>query len=358
LFSLLSVDEIAQSTAQAEGLKIAAREAYLRYEHEWLLMKVGQQILVRGVSDAISPNDVLSARDFTMFTTDEEFRRQGLLAALISYTPKQGASALSFTLTWAPLARENTLLLPATLTPTGVTLRELERPNFALKNSETSLRAEFVGDGFDLAIGAYWGWNRTPYYQVISRDSLTSYTLGPKLERMKLLGIEGSTSFQKWVLRAESAVRVVERSFNSVDTVLGAERPLGARFRLQVQTGFRVLTDFYTLSSVLGSDVIDTGVRQGVERLNRILQNQKRETAINFTTRLSQSSDSGDWESELFVMLNANGGDYLIRPLNTLLLTEGLKWSLGAEIFGGSLQEPLGAIGPYRSIFTEMKYFF
>jgi hypothetical protein len=127
LFSLLSVDEIAQSTAQAEGLKIAAREAYLRYEHEWLLMKVGQQILVRGVSDAISPNDVLSARDFTMFTTDEEFRRQGLLAALISYTPKQGASALSFTLTWAPLARENTLLLPATNDQTSLS-KTLKHP--------------------------------------------------------------------------------------------------------------------------------------------------------------------------------------------------------------------------------------
>jgi hypothetical protein len=357
-FLQLQVDEIAQSTARTEGLSLKAREAYLRYERGGLELRLGQQILVRGISDAISPNDVLAARDFTLFTVDEEFRRQGLLALLASYTPQAGSSPLTFTLTWAAAPRENTLLIPATLAPSGVTVNALTKPEFSLRNSETSLRAAYVGDGFDIALQAYLGWNRTPYYSVLSRSGATAFTVGPALERLKLVGAEASTSYGKWVFRAETALRVAESSFNTVDVVLGAERPLGERFRLQVQGGFRALTDYRSVAAVIGTDAVDTAVRQALARLNRILHNQKREIALSATTRLSYTSESGDWEPELFLMLNANGGDYLVRPLSTLSIREGLKWSLGAEVFGGSMQEPLGALGPYRAVFTEFKYFF
>jgi hypothetical protein len=357
-FLLLQVDEIAQSTARTEGLRLKAREAYLRYDRGGLELRLGQQIFVRGISDGISPNDVLGARDFTLFTADEEFRRQGLLALLASYSPKAGNSPLTFTFTWAARPLENTLLIPATLAPSGVTVNELTKPEFSLRDSETSVRAAYVGDGFDFALQGYIGWNRTPYYSVLSRSGPTTFTVGPVLERLKLIGTEASTSFGKWVFRGEAALRVAESSFNTIDTVLGAERPLGERFRLQVQAAFRALTDYRPVSSVQGSDVVDTSVRQGLARLNRILHNQKREIALSATTRLSYTSESGDWEPEIFLMLNANGGDYLLRPMSTLAIYEGLRWSLGAEVFGGSMQEPLGALGPYRAVFTEFKYFF
>ena len=357
-FLQLQVDEIAQSTARKEGLSLKAREAYVRYDRGGLELRAGQQILVRGISDAISPNDVLAARDFTLFAADEEFRRQGLLSLLASYTPKAGNSPLTFTLTWAARPRENTLLIPTTLAPTGVTVSELTLPSFSFRNSEVSARAVYVGDGFDLALQAYIGWNRTPYYSVLSRSGLTTFTVGPVFERLKLIGAEASTSHEKWVFRAEAALRAAELSFNTIDTVLGAERPLGERFRLQVQAGFRALTDFHSVSSINGSDAVDIAVRQGLGRLNRVLHNQKREIALNATARLSYTSESGDWEPEVFTLLNINGGDYLIRPMSTLAVIEGLKWSIGAEVFGGSMQEPLGALGPYRAVFTEFKYFF
>ncbi len=57
-------------------------------------------------------------------------------------------------------------------------------------------------------------------------------------------------------------------------------------------------------------------------------------------------------------MENFNGQDYLVRPKVSYAATDRLKYTLGADFYGGPSERFLGSLSPYNSIFGEAKYSF
>lgn len=63
-------------------------------------------------------------------------------------------------------------------------------------------------------------------------------------------------------------------------------------------------------------------------------------------------------EAELFVVINLNRSDRLVRPLLTYAFTDHWKGTLGAELYDGAADTQYGNLRRNRGGFAEVRYSF
>lgn len=343
------------------------REAYIRYGHQGpssIDLIVGQQLLPWGKADAVNPTDYFSSKDLRIFTPDEEVRRRGPVAAVLNLTPEQGASPFTFTGVFVPVFQKSEVLVPPQLVPAFVTLNAPTRPAFTASELEGALKASYAGSGWDASLSAFRGWNRLANLNLALITPRT-ITVAQNFNRVNALGADTSASFGSYVFRAESALKWTSNTDGrdarispaTQEIVAGFERPLGDRFRAQLQGTYRHISDYSNWrTSLLTLNPID----QAISQANSSIQGYQFRHLPGGTLRVSYVSPEESWKSELFILASFPRpySQYFIRPKLTYEWFSGFETTAGLDHYVGSAGTLVRASQDYRSVFLEARYVF
>lgn len=196
------------------GLEL--REAYLSYAKGNFDLRVGRQIVVWGVADALRVTDCVSPFDYTEFLAqDYDDIRMPVNGLRAKYT--RGSVTLEavcnpvvdfFIL---PTDERNpwAIRLPSAPLPYTTDL-ESGKPEKKIRNMEFGGRASVNLSGIDFSVSALRTWNKLPALcPALSGDGRTLYING-QYRRMTMLGADCSLPVGQFVLRAEVAEYIGE----------------------------------------------------------------------------------------------------------------------------------------------------
>lgn len=199
-----------------ERIGLELREAYLSYAKGNFDLRVGRQIVVWGVADALRVTDCVSPFDYTEFLAqDYDDIRMPVNGLRAKYT--RGSVTLEavcnpvvdfFIL---PTDERNpwAIRLPSAPLPYTTDL-ESGKPEKKIRNMEFGGRASVNLSGIDFSVSALRTWNKLPALcPALSGDGRTLYING-QYRRMTMLGADCSLPVGQFVLRAEVAEYIGE----------------------------------------------------------------------------------------------------------------------------------------------------
>lgn len=187
------------------------REAYLAYAKGNLDLRVGRQIVVWGVADALRLNDCVSPCDYTEFLAqDYDDIRMPVNALRTRYTWR----SVTFEAICNPVAdffilptdRHNpwALTLPSAPLPYTIDLESC-KPEKRLRNMEYGGRITTNLSGIDFSLSVLRTWNKMPALSLTVSDNGKSLLVKGEYRRMTMLGADCSLPVGQFVLRGEAA---------------------------------------------------------------------------------------------------------------------------------------------------------
>lgn len=341
--------------------RVGLREGYAQYSSSGFVTRLGRQLIPWGNADAVNPTDFLSAKDYQFFNPDDEVRRIASNSAWFNFTPSKGTSPFNFTFVWTPVFPQSKLRVTSNALPSGVTLQQTPHtPPAHIQDSEIALKSAYAGQGFDASLSFFRGWSHLPELAGSLTDLYFTF------HRIRGYGADTSISFDKWVVRFEGAYMQTENDNGKnpliqpshFDAVAGVERPFFDDFRVQLQGIYRYHPQYTKPEDAVWRSILETAVNREIAKANALLLGYQYQTRTGASFRVSYLKDSSGLESELFVLGNFVGEDYLVRPKVSYAWTDAFKTTLGLEYYGGPENRPLGALKSDRSIFLEGKYSF
>ncbi len=345
------------------------REGYGEYSSESFIIREGRQIISWGKSDGINPTDYFSARDFGFVNPEDDVRRLPGDAFTVNWTPENGTSPFSFIFVWQYIFPQGKALIPPSAIPANIILGGPTEVPVTLENSEFGIKSSYAGQGWDISLSGFRGWNHQPEFTESSRQIVGPSVLvnmAQVYRKVSAIGADGSKSFEKWVLRFEGAYIKTENDDavtplsipSHIDAVVGAEHPMGRDFRIQPQIFIRYFPRYASLDQVVGGDPVSIEINRQVAAANALLLQYQDRTRPSGSFRVAYTPEGSDWNGEVFFIYNFAGGDYLIKPQVTYRPVDNLRFIVGADQYGGDLNKPLGSLRAYNSIYFEGKYFF
>lgn len=364
----LALDQL-DMTQPGSGPRLSLREGYLAYQSAGWDLRAGKQILPWGKSDAINPTDFVTGKDFTFFNPDEEVRRSGSTSLFLAWTPTQGNAPVTFQLYWSPAFAPSRLLIANSVLPAGVNPTiATTLPGVSPENSEGAFRTLVTGSRWDASLTLYRGWNRMPQLGLVSVVTVPTpqATLNLSFSRITAVGGDLSFTLDPWIFRAEGAYVFTENSSvattlippNHLYAVLGVERPLGSSFRAQLQGVLKAYPYWLSPASLMDADPIVGPIKVQIAQTNALILNYQDQVRPSMTARISYENTTKGWDAELFGMVNFIGADFLLRPKLAYHVTDAIRLTLGADVYVGDSDTPLGALRPYSAVFTEAKLSF
>lgn len=209
------VAPVSRSLALNDHVTFALRECYLEGTIGRTLLRIGKQQIVWGKADGLKVLDVVNPQSFREFILEDFDRSRIPLSAVNAEVP---IADVTLQLVWIPentyhdlptpnaaFAFTSPLLVPPSRPGVRVDLRDAERPNRFLLNSDVgACLSAFVG-GWDLTLNYLYHYDDFP---VLFRElSLTPSgplaTITPRYRRTHLVGGTFSNAFGKFVVRGE-----------------------------------------------------------------------------------------------------------------------------------------------------------
>jgi hypothetical protein len=341
------------------------REGYVSYLGPGIEVKIGQQIIPWGKSDGVNPTDYFTAKNFTLLNPDDEVRRKGAVSLNTTFTPDQGNSPFSFQTVIQANAPEVQLLIPDQSVPQGVQFQKQGAASLPFQGRyEVGGRISYLKSNFDLSLSAFRGYSHFPEY-ILNSSTLT---VSPIYPAQTAIGADGSFTANQYILRFESALLMPDNGKETDplagmvepwhwDSVFGAERPMGDDFRAQIQVLYRWHLWFPGVAST-GNPLLDS-LRSGIARANALILNAQYQGNPGATFRVSYASDHSDFSGDVFLIgYFGYGQDFLLRPQMGYTPISNLKFTLGADVYGGNETRPLGALRNRSHGFFETRYLF
>lgn len=357
----VALDGVEASQTETARVRLNLREAFVALRRRGWLLRAGQQIVPWGSSDVVNPTDFMTARDYRLFVVDAEQSRKGALSVMVARASRRVEATLVVT----PVFPRSSILVPANALPAGVALEPIAQSPAAVEDTEVAAKLKLSGEGWDLAVVGFRGWNHTPELELVGATE-TSVVLRPTHHRILAAGVDGSASAGKLVFRIEAAY-VLTANRDGLDPtiqpsyafgVVGVERPLGERVRLQAQGIARAYPSWTAPADATGPDPATTAARQGLAAANALLLDYQDQLRPSATLRIAYTSADERIEAEIFAAMNLVGNDYLIRPLIGWHPVEAVSIQVGYDGYGGPIDRPLGALYPFRGAFAQVSYTF
>jgi hypothetical protein len=362
---ILTGDAFAASVVSEPPVRGLVREGYVGIGDERVDLRIGQQIIPWGNADVVNPTDLLTARDYTFFSADPEANRLGVLSARASWTPLEW---LGLVAVWTPVAPVSTLLIPPGLVPSNVTVLAGQRPDASLANSEVAGRVTVNGNGWDVSLIGFRGWNHTPEFELRQIEPSGVIDIGTVQHRYVAAGGDASVTIGRVVLRAESAYVVTDNPDGTNpliqpthwDTTAGIESSFfQEHLRVQLQGIARVHPQYTAPADARGPDPATTAADVAIARSNSILLNYTSRYRIASSARVAYATSDDKFGAEVFAIVDLEGvHDYFVRPLLTYRPTDALKFELGVDLYGGPNDSPLGALSTFNGAFLQATYQF
>ena len=198
------------------------REAYLAYAKGNLDLRVGRQIVVWGVADALRLTDCVSPCDYTEFLAqDYDDIRMPVNALRTRYTWRSVTfeaicnPVTNFAVIPTDLRNPWAMRLPFTSLPYSIDL-ESGKPEKRLKNMEYGGRITANLSGIDFSLSALRTWNKMPALSLALSKDGKSLLVNGEYRRMTMLGADCSLPIGQFVLRTEAACYFGEAQGGSV----------------------------------------------------------------------------------------------------------------------------------------------
>ena len=341
------------------------REAYASYLGAGFEIKLGQQIIPWGKSDGVNPTDYFTAKNFTLLNPDEEVRRTGAVSLNGTFTPDEGNSPFSFQFVIQANAPQTKLLIPDQSVPQGVQFQKYGEVSLPFQGrSEFGVKISYLKSNYDFSLSAFRGYSHFPEY-VLNPATLT---VSPIYPAQTTVGADASFTANQYIIRFESALLMPDNGRETDplagmvepwhwDSVLGAERPIGDDFRAQIQVLYRWHLWFPPLADT-GNPILDT-LRSGIARANALILNSQYRGNPGATFRVSYANDHSDFTGDVFLIgYFGYGQDFLLRPQLGYSPLSNLKFTLGADVYGGNDSRPLGALKNRSHGFFEARSIF
>lgn len=194
-----------------ERTGVELREAYLSYAKGSLDLRMGRQIVVWGVADALCVTDCVSPFDYTEFLAqDYDDIRMPVNALRARYT--KGSVTLEAVCNPVvdfyvlPTDQRNpwAIRLPMAQLPCTIDL-ENGKPEKRIKNMEFGGRITVNLRGADFSLSALRTWNKMPALCPTLSDDGQLLHINGQYRRMTMLGTDCSLPVGQFVLRAEVA---------------------------------------------------------------------------------------------------------------------------------------------------------
>jgi hypothetical protein len=323
-------------SGEATRSDLDVRKGFLTVEANRIALRVGRQVDVWGRADRLNPTDMLSPRDYTTLSTDDDDQRRGLGMARLDIETSDSGQLSAY---WIPEFRANRLLIepPAT---TGDDEQSWEPGQFAL-------RYDVTGGAVDWSLSYYQGLDRT--YDLAAAPA----GLAVRHNTIRSYGADIATTAAGFGLRAEGAY--VATAFDpdtnplvrrpEVWIVAGADRSFGANTYLNVQTSLRRVTDEAPVPAAFAV------ARAGVDRLRF----QQDETQIGLTANLRHSWDDRRWQAELVALHYLQRSQGLLRAELRHQLSGKLSLIARAQVFRGESGSYFDRISEASSITLELR---
>jgi hypothetical protein len=324
------------------------REAYFERSIEAFDFKVGRQIIVWGKADKINPTDVLTTRDFTLLTTDDEDQRTGAAAAQVSYN-FQDYRLIAI---WQPEWREPKV--PLGSAPAGVTL-SYGTPGE--KESQGAIRFEKNGGTVDWSTSYARLIDRLPDLKVLSSGA-TGTTVELRFQTHEMFGADVSTVIGDYGLRGEVAYLKTKDSSGTdpltknsqIFGVFGVDRTFMEYLNVNVQYVYRKTIDFVDPGSI--SNANERLLAETVSSISNQLSSELHGGSLRISYKMFQET----LEAEVAAVGWTNNG--LLRPKVTYAFNDQFKGILGAEFYGGDPKSFFGRLKDISSGFAEIRYYF
>ena len=351
------------------GVQATFREGYAQYSRGSWDLRAGRQIIPWGKSDGINPTDFLGAKSAYLLWSDEESKRFGSDSVYANFVPAGGSSPWGFTLVGTVIYPRSSALVTQEITGNGVTLQESDRSPDAVaaQRGELAAKVSYFGDGFDFDFIAFTGRRHIPQFALgtISLSVPVSAVLSSRYEQIQALGANGSYNWRDWQFREEIALtqQSSEETYNPllkpiyVDSVFGVERLFKNKIRAQGQWIYRYFTRFTTPSST-GIGPVPALIIDHLRRTNALIQGMLYQSRNAFSLRVSYEREGADVVPEVFLLSYLNPGEGILQPKLTYSIKNNWKFTAGAIFFYGPLDQAIGALNEYSSVYGELRYLF
>lgn len=321
-------------------------EAYLNVHDPQVDLRLGQQIIAWGRADAINPTDLLTPKDFTHLSAEDEVdRRFGLPAGMANF---HVAHALDFSVVWIPIFHSSVVPIPERLP--FVLVRE--EPNHDFRNHSLGFKLDRAGTGIDWSLSYFQGFDLIPFGRVTGPQQVL---LGN--QRIRAFGGDLATTLGRYGVRAETAYVRTDDPHGldplarnpSWTTVAGIDSDLTENFNVNLQGYTRVVFHFQD-----PFQVSDPFARM-IAVFNANIGNQLDRLQTGVTGRLKATWLQKTLAGELLGVFNANRTDFFVRPMLSYALTDVWKVYVGGDIFNGRSDSFFGRLQNTSAVFVELR---
>lgn len=339
------------------------REAFVEFTTRKISLSAGKRIVKWGRADFTNPTSRLNPQNYISRSPDREDMDLGNIVSTLNWFP---SPVINFQAIIAPLYSPSVLIIDPVPLPEYVTIEQLPSIVTGEELFSYGLKTDFHLRGVDFSASWFDGYDPMPG---ISLDDFTADFSGPapvlaaslkmKPYRTRVAGIDFETSIGSTGFRGEAAWSEPELSYAGneyvplpeIKWVAGMDASFG-NLRITCEyTGKTMLN--YTPSQVdpiIGTEpdysklfelIMTPGfdlqeyMRQQVGAFNRLYNYQLEKSYHSAGLRFETDLFYGKALPSLFTMYNFTSRDFLIIPEIRIKPSDGLVFTVGAEIYSG-----------------------
>ena len=319
-----------------QELETELREFYLEADWGESYLTLGKQQVVWGKADGLKVLDVVNPQSFREFIL-EDFddsriplwtvnieRPLGDWDAQFIWIPDQTYHALPER--DATYAFSSSRLVP--MAPPGimVDVRDIDRPNSFIADSDVGIRLSIFWEGWDITLNYLYQYSNFPV--LFQRLEMTAtepvVVIEPSYERTHVIGGTFSNAFGDWVMRSEMGY-FTDQFFLTDDASDSDGIVESPELSYVLGLDWTGIEDTFLSAQLFQSWVTDSP--SGLVRDNL-------ETNLTFLARRDYLNDT--LQAEVLWITSTNDGDGLVRPRLSYEWQDNVKTWVGADIFYGT----------------------
>jgi len=343
-----AVDAFAEGyvqTDRVDGTHADLVEGWVRLSIGAAELRAGRQIVVWGRADRLNPTDNIAGRDYTLLTASDDEQRQG--PAMVQ--ARWGRDAWTVDLYWLPEFRPN--VYPLTARPAGVAVLPDERRR---KRAQFAARVDHSGGAFDWSLSWFRGIDRN---RDVTRRAAPAGFLAAVQQTypdITVWGADAAGTLGAVGWRIEAAYSVLggpDTPFRKNDNlwiVAGGDVTFGGGWNVNLQYSVRRIFDYRDPRRLA-----DPVTRQ-IASVSAAVSNQLDRTQNGVTARLARRFANDTVDAEISAAHNFETGDTAIRPKVTQAIRDGLRLTVGADLFRGPALSSFGRVRDLSSGYLQL----
>lgn len=319
-------------------------------------VRLGRQIIIWGKADGVQITDVISPPDYTEAMTRElDEIRMPVDAAKIRFFGKELVNRdINLELIAIPFFKKarlpkdgNPWYVESSLPPgLDMHVEDEDKPVTSLKNMEAAMKISGYYSGLDIAASLFYTWDDFPVYsrEMSVENGTPVLTLSPEFRRMTVVGLEFSRPRGDFVFRGEAAW-YLGRWRNTVSPATGPVKKDSLKWLLGAD--WTPGDDWNVSAQVMNESIFD---------YDRTLSDDREDSTV--TLNVSKKLMNQTLTLSNMTYLDLNYGDVYNRSKAEYEIRDGLRISLGLDLFLGDEEGPYGMYQDNTQVWCKLRYSF